>query len=196
MAPRELSHWQLLPAWKLDIIAHGYRLLWPAQTTASILEMSAEQISRVGLAAQLHDLGKLALPKPILLKPGPLSDGNWAIIRRHPEVGRIVVAHHECWDGGGYPSGLPGSSWYGSAGTRWNALLPGRKGRSLHATPLLSIGLQTGIDICLANRETLLVSGKRMASTREEETEHVVSGSSPESPIGSVEVGNTSDRIC
>ena len=44
MAPRELSQWQLLPAWKREIIAHGYRLLWPAQTTASIQEMSAEQI--------------------------------------------------------------------------------------------------------------------------------------------------------
>jgi hypothetical protein len=51
MAPRELSLRQLLPAWKREIIAHGYRLGWPAQTTASILEMSAEHISRVGLAA-------------------------------------------------------------------------------------------------------------------------------------------------
>ena len=51
MAPRELSLRQLLPAWKREIIAHGYRLVWPAQTTASILEMSAEHISRVGLAA-------------------------------------------------------------------------------------------------------------------------------------------------
>ena len=51
MAPRELSLRQLLSAWKREIIVHGYRLLWTAQTTASILEMSAEQISCVGLAA-------------------------------------------------------------------------------------------------------------------------------------------------
>src|SRR5215472_1789856 len=121
MAPRELSHWQLLPAWKWDIIAHGYRLVWPARVTASILEMSAEQISRVGLAALLHDLGKLALPSAILLKPDPLSAEEWAVIHRHPEIGAqmlsraegalaelgcIVVAHHERWDGGGYPNGL------------------------------------------------------------------------------------------
>ena len=121
MAPRELSHWQLLPAWKRDIIAHGYRLVWPGQATASILKMSAEQITRVGQAALLHDLGKLALPRAILLKPGPLSAEEWAIIHRHPELGaqmlsragagwaelgRIVVAHHERWDGGGYPRGL------------------------------------------------------------------------------------------
>jgi HD-GYP domain-containing protein (c-di-GMP phosphodiesterase class II) len=121
MALRERSHWQLLPAWKWDIIAHGYRLVWPAQATANILEMSAEQISRVGLAALLHDLGKLALPSKILLKPDPLSTEEWVVIHRHPEIGaqmlslaggafaelsRIVVAHHERWDGGGYPSGL------------------------------------------------------------------------------------------
>jgi HD-GYP domain-containing protein (c-di-GMP phosphodiesterase class II) len=121
MALRELSHWQLLPAWKRDIIAHGYRLVWPAQATASILEMHAEQISRVGLVTLLHDLGKLALPSAILLKPGPLSAEEWAVIHRHPELGaqmlslagagwaelgRIVLAHHERWDGSGYPSGL------------------------------------------------------------------------------------------
>jgi HD-GYP domain-containing protein (c-di-GMP phosphodiesterase class II) len=83
--------------------------------------MSAEQISRVGLAALLHDLGKLALPSEILLKPDRLSAEEWVVIHHHPEIGaqmlsraggalaelsRIVVAHHERWDGGGYPSGL------------------------------------------------------------------------------------------
>ena len=121
MAPTTLSHWRLLPVWKRDILAHGSRLVWPAQATASILEMSAEQISRIGLAALLHDLGKLALPSAILLKPGPLSAEEWAVLHRHPELGaqmlsragagwadlgHIVVAHHERWDGGGYPRGL------------------------------------------------------------------------------------------
>jgi HD-GYP domain-containing protein (c-di-GMP phosphodiesterase class II) len=73
------------------------------------------------LAALLHDLGKLALPSEILLKPDPLCAKEWAVIHRHPaigaqmlsraggalaELGHIVVAHHEQWDGGGYPSGL------------------------------------------------------------------------------------------
>ena len=121
MASTALSHWRLLPAWKREILAHGSRLVRPAQATAGILGLPAEQISRVGLAALLHDLGKLALPRTILLKPGPLSAEEWAAIRLHPELGaqmlsraggalaelgRIVVAHHERWDGGGYPHGL------------------------------------------------------------------------------------------
>ena len=125
MASTALSHWQFLPPWKRDILAHGSRLVRPARATASILGLPAEQISRVGLAALLHDLGKLALPRAILLKPGPLSAEEWAVIRRHPELGAqmlsragarwaelglIVAAHHERWDGGGYPHGLAGGA--------------------------------------------------------------------------------------
>jgi putative nucleotidyltransferase with HDIG domain len=73
--------------------------------------------------ALLHDIGKLRTPDEILNKPGPLTEDEWAIIRRHPidgqamldriggalsHVGRIVRAHHERWDGGGYPDGLRG----------------------------------------------------------------------------------------
>lgn len=121
----ELARLQLLPAWKQEIIAHGYRLVWPTRATAGILGMPAEQISRVGLAALLHDLGKLVLPRAILLKPGPLSAEEWTIVHRHPELGaqilslagvrwaelgRIVAAHHERWDGGGYPRRLAGEA--------------------------------------------------------------------------------------
>jgi ribonuclease P protein subunit RPR2 len=70
----------------------------------------------------LHDIGKLAVPDAILLKPGPLDDREQAIMRRHPVVGAEVLAdlaflgraidvvrhHHERWDGGGYPDGLAG----------------------------------------------------------------------------------------
>ena len=70
----------------------------------------------------LHDVGKLAVPDAVLGKDGPLTDQEWDIMRLHPETGRrildgipflalakeIVYAHHERWDGKGYPLGLRG----------------------------------------------------------------------------------------
>ncbi len=118
MVLRELSRLQMQPAWKWEIIAHSCRLVWPAMALARVLELPSGKIYRVGLAALLHDLGKLALPGTILLKPGPLTAEEWTVIHRHPEIGSqmlslvgadlglIVAAHHERWDGGGYPRGL------------------------------------------------------------------------------------------
>ncbi len=75
-------------------------------------------------AALLHDAGKIAVPPPLLHKPGPLDADEWALIRRHPSTGeRIIRAipaldavglavrhHHERWDGGGYPDRLAGDT--------------------------------------------------------------------------------------
>jgi ribonuclease P protein subunit RPR2 len=68
----------------------------------------------------LHDVGKLMVPDAVLTKPGPLTDSEWSLIRRHPEAGArilravpfldraidVVLHHHERWDGRGYPAGL------------------------------------------------------------------------------------------
>ncbi|MBW3577267.1 MAG: diguanylate cyclase [Actinobacteria bacterium] len=73
---------------------------------------------------RLHDVGKIGVPDSILLKPGPLDDQEWVVMRRHPEIGAqiiqaapflqgardIVLHHHERWDGGGYPRGLCGQA--------------------------------------------------------------------------------------
>ncbi len=73
---------------------------------------------------RLHDVGKIGVPDSILLKPGPLDDHEWTVMRRHPEIGAqiieaapflqgardIVLHHHERWDGGGYPRGLGGQA--------------------------------------------------------------------------------------
>lgn len=81
----------------------------------------AEVIERAGL---VHDLGKLALDPAILRKPGPLTEEEWAQVRRHPVQGAAVVArfaafgeghhlvrhHHEAWDGSGYPDRLAGEA--------------------------------------------------------------------------------------
>jgi len=84
--------------------------------------MSLEEAQVVALAGQLHDIGKVAIPDAILQKPGPLTEEEWEQMRRHSIVGAEVIscvpslrplapvirAHHERWDGQGYPDHLQG----------------------------------------------------------------------------------------
>ena len=72
--------------------------------------------------AVLHDIGKMGIPDSILRKPAPLTDEEWVVMRRHPELGaalvhgipghavteEIILQHHERWDGSGYPFGRQG----------------------------------------------------------------------------------------
>lgn len=93
-----------------------------AAAMASELGLSRSHVERVRLAGLLHDVGKIGIPDAVLLKPGALTDDEWAQMRRHPELGaqmldsttlrdvrRWVLAHHERPDGRGYPEGLRGS---------------------------------------------------------------------------------------
>jgi HD-GYP domain-containing protein (c-di-GMP phosphodiesterase class II) len=93
-----------------------------AREVAVQLGMCAEDIDDVVRAAELHDVGKLAVPREILDKPGPLDNAEWAVMRRHTVIGErmllaapalaavapLVRSSHERWDGGGYPDGLCG----------------------------------------------------------------------------------------
>lgn len=87
------------------------------------LGLGFEQRRNVEFAALLHDVGKISVPDEIINKPGPLDDAEWEVMRRHTiegermlkriggvlaEVGRIVRASHEDFDGSGYPDGLAG----------------------------------------------------------------------------------------
>jgi two-component system, cell cycle response regulator len=86
------------------------------------LGMHGEELDDVAHAAELHDVGKIAIPDAILEKAGPLDEKEWAFMRRHTIIGeRILMAapslrsvatlvrsSHERWDGGGYPDGLAG----------------------------------------------------------------------------------------
>jgi putative nucleotidyltransferase with HDIG domain len=89
------------------------------------LGLDAERMRNLEFAALLHDVGKVAIPKAIINKPGKLDEGEWALMRTHTlegqrmldrvggfmsDVGRIVRWHHERWDGGGYPDGLAGEA--------------------------------------------------------------------------------------
>ena len=92
--------------------------VWFAQE----LGWSEEQITDVQYGARLHDIGKIIVPDHILNKPGQLDPEEWALIRRHPVEGVRIIdeiplltgaipfirAHHEKWDGSGYPDGLAG----------------------------------------------------------------------------------------
>ncbi|HLB21868.1 MAG TPA: HD domain-containing phosphohydrolase, partial [Solirubrobacteraceae bacterium] len=87
-------------------------------------DLNSEQLDELRRAAELHDLGKLAIPDQILNKPGPLTDSEWRLMRQHTIIGerilnaapalrpvaRLVRSSHERWDGGGYPDGLAGEA--------------------------------------------------------------------------------------
>jgi diguanylate cyclase (GGDEF)-like protein len=93
-----------------------------ATMTAQGLALAEHETKRVGLAAELHDVGKVAVPDTILDKPGPLDEEEWEFMRRHPAIGeRILIAapslapaaelvrsSHEHYDGSGYPDRLAG----------------------------------------------------------------------------------------
>jgi PAS domain S-box-containing protein/diguanylate cyclase (GGDEF)-like protein len=88
------------------------------------LGLSDETLAELRLAAELHDVGKLAIPDAILLRPGRLSEDEWVLMRQHTligqrilaaapalrRIGEIVRSTHERWDGAGYPDGLAGTS--------------------------------------------------------------------------------------
>ena len=85
------------------------------------LGLAEDRVDRIHAAGVLHDLGKLGIADAILYKPGPLDNGEWKEIMRHPEIGARILehaglsdiagwvrAHHERLDGRGYPKGIGG----------------------------------------------------------------------------------------
>ncbi len=103
---------------------HGHDVAVLAEKVALQLGLGPGEARDVRYAAMLHDVGKIAVPSEILLKPGPLTDAEWEIMRGHAAVGGDLVARidafahlapavrssHERWDGGGYPDGLAGEA--------------------------------------------------------------------------------------
>jgi putative nucleotidyltransferase with HDIG domain len=101
---------------------HSQRVAEYAEKIAERLNLSPLDIESITWAATIHDLGKIDLPERILLKPGPLEDDEWRIVRKHPQVGADIIAqiafhptardiilyHHEWFGGGGYPTGISG----------------------------------------------------------------------------------------
>jgi putative nucleotidyltransferase with HDIG domain len=101
---------------------HCHRLERLAIRTGERLGLPAQRLIDLSYGAYLHDIGKVRVPDEILGKAGPLTDEEWAEMRRHPchggemlrekgflkDASKIVVAHHENFDGTGYPEGLRG----------------------------------------------------------------------------------------
>ena len=104
--------------------AHTTRIRDLAVALAVGLQVPGEVRRAVKLGAILHDVGKIGIPDAVLLKPGPLTDEEWIIMRAHPAIGErmlgsidfltsalpVIRHHHERWDGRGYPDGLRGEA--------------------------------------------------------------------------------------
>ena len=109
-----------------DRETHGHtaRVVELTIRLATAMGMPAEDLVHLRRGVLLHDIGKMAIPDGILLKPGPLTQDEWEVMRRHPQFAfellssidflqpaiAIPYCHHERWDGTGYPQGLAGTA--------------------------------------------------------------------------------------
>lgn len=103
---------------------HVIRMSYYARLIAQAIGLGPEATELLFNTASMHDIGKIGIPDAVLLKPGPLSKAEWAVMRQHPEIGAeiigehddellqtartIALTHHERFDGSGYPRGLIG----------------------------------------------------------------------------------------
>jgi len=103
---------------------HSQSVMQFVVRTAEIMQCSPDDIECLKIAAMLHDIGKIAIPDHILLKPDELTGEEYGIIKNHSTIGddiltpialfekerKIIRHHHENWDGSGYPDGLAGEA--------------------------------------------------------------------------------------
>ncbi|MFO0375989.1 MAG: HD domain-containing phosphohydrolase [bacterium] len=101
---------------------HSERVACLARQLALALGLPENIAERVHIAGMVHDVGKIGVPEAVLLKPGKPTEAEFAMIKRHPEIGYAILKdiplmqdilpgvlhHHERYDGKGYPSGLAG----------------------------------------------------------------------------------------
>lgn len=103
---------------------HTFRVGHNSAELARAAGLSDAEVELIRTAAPLHDVGKIGIPDSILLKPGPLTDDEFDLMKTHTEIGarilsgssfrvlqlaeQIALWHHEAWDGSGYPHGLAG----------------------------------------------------------------------------------------
>lgn len=99
---------------------HSKRLVSLSIKLGKSIHFSESMLNDLTVFAALHDIGKIAIPEAILLKKGKLTEKEWAIVKRHSEIGyniactapqlihiaEDILCHHEWWDGCGYPQGL------------------------------------------------------------------------------------------
>ena len=107
-----------------DLGSHLRDVAELAHATGEQFSLPVEELEHIRQAAELHDVGKVAIPDAVLDKPGPLNDAEWAFVRRHTLIGERIIAaapalrgvaalvrsSHENFDGSGYPDGLAGQA--------------------------------------------------------------------------------------
>ncbi len=105
-----------------ETAGHSNRVVTLTLKLAKVFGIPEEELRHIQRGALLHDIGKMGIPDSILLKPGPLTDEEWMIMRQHPIFSYRLISqipylqpaldipysHHERWDGSGYPQGLKG----------------------------------------------------------------------------------------
>lgn len=106
---------------------HVLRMSNYARLIAKAAGMDEHAVNLVFNAAPMHDVGKIGIPDSVMLKPGPLNDEEWVIMKTHPVIGAeiigdsngsellevavaVAMTHHEKWNGQGYPNGLSGEN--------------------------------------------------------------------------------------
>ena len=107
---------------RYETFQHSRRVAAYSRRFGERLGLDEGLLERIEAGALLHDIGKIGVPRNVLLKPGALNDEEWAVMREHPAIGKrllgrfdgldveagIVQCHHERWDGQGYPQRLAG----------------------------------------------------------------------------------------
>lgn len=109
-----------------DTGVHIVRMGYTSALIALALDCPDDWSERLFYASRMHDIGKLGIPDSILKKPGPLTPEEREVMNRHPELGwalladadnplfqlaaEVTLAHHERWDGSGYPGGMAGEA--------------------------------------------------------------------------------------
>jgi HD-GYP domain-containing protein (c-di-GMP phosphodiesterase class II) len=105
-----------------ETAGHSQRVTKLSVAVGRSLGLGVDEIINIRRGSYLHDIGKMAIPDAILLKPGPLTNDEWDVMKQHPVRSRefvseipflqgaipITYSHHERWDGMGYPEGLQG----------------------------------------------------------------------------------------
>ena len=109
---------------RFETLQHSKRVAAYARLFGEHCGLEGQQLEHLELGALLHDIGKIGIPHNVLMKPAALNDEEWEVIRTHPQIGhrllsefpvlaeeaQIVLAHHERFDGDGYPGKFAGKS--------------------------------------------------------------------------------------
>lgn len=113
---------ETLTAKDTHLFGHSHSVATYARAIGEEMGFSRDRLDRLVQGCELHDVGKIAVPDTILMKPGPLNREEFEIVKQHPlwgarilepltfmkDIGEMVHQEHERWDGTGYPQGLKG----------------------------------------------------------------------------------------